>query len=86
MLIEMILLRAHNICLGRDIRQEGLRMTVYKGMGKHSSSQSVAMNFDRSAIGWAAWDLLDGPLLAQGHNLIELVLSWGIHPMYTGNP
>ena len=24
-------------------------MTVYKGIGKHSSSQSRAMNFDRSA-------------------------------------
>ena len=27
-----------------------LRMTVYKGKGKHSSSQSPAMNFDRSAV------------------------------------
>ena len=27
-----------------------LRMTVYKGIGKHSSSQSLAMNFDRSAV------------------------------------
>ena len=26
-----------------------LRMTVYKGIGKHSSSQSPTMNFDRSA-------------------------------------
>ena len=27
-----------------------LRMTVYKGIGKHSSSQSPAMNFDGSAV------------------------------------
>ena len=27
-----------------------LRMTVYKGLGKHSYSQSPAMNFDRSAV------------------------------------
>ena len=27
-----------------------LRMIVYKGIGKHSSSQSQAMNFDRSAV------------------------------------
>ena len=27
-----------------------LRMTVYKGIGKHSSSKSPAMNFDRSAV------------------------------------
>ena len=27
-----------------------LRMTVYKGVGKHSSSQSPAMNCDRSAV------------------------------------
>ena len=27
-----------------------LRMTVHMGIGKHSSSQSPAMNFDRSAI------------------------------------
>ena len=27
-----------------------LRMTVYKGVGEHSSSQSPAMNFDRSAV------------------------------------
>ena len=27
-----------------------LRMTVYKGIGEHSSSQSPAMNFDRSAV------------------------------------
>ena len=25
-------------------------MIVYKGIGKHSSSQSPAMNFDRSAV------------------------------------
>ena len=27
-----------------------LRITVYKGIGKHSSSQGPAMNFDRSAV------------------------------------
>ena len=27
-----------------------LRMTVYKGIGEHSSSQSPAMNFNRSAV------------------------------------
>ena len=27
-----------------------LRMTVYKGIGNHSSSQCPAMNFDRSAV------------------------------------
>ena len=27
-----------------------LRMTVYKGIGKHSSTQSPAINFDRSAV------------------------------------
>ena len=27
-----------------------LRKTVYKGVGEHSSSQSPAMSFDRSAI------------------------------------
>ena len=27
-----------------------LRMTVYKGIGRHSSSQSPVMNFDRSAV------------------------------------
>ena len=27
-----------------------LRMTVYKSIGKHSSSQSPAMNFDRSEV------------------------------------
>ena len=27
-----------------------LRMTVYKGIGKHSSSQSLAMDCDRSAV------------------------------------
>ena len=27
-----------------------LRMTVYKGIGKHSSSQSPAMNFDSSGV------------------------------------
>ena len=38
-------------------RQEGhwalvahLRMTVYKGIGEHSSSRSPAMNFDRLAV------------------------------------
>ena len=33
-----------------DKRVAHLRMTVYKGIGKHSSSQSPAMNFDRSAV------------------------------------
>ena len=27
-----------------------LKMTVYKGIGKHSFSQSPAMKFDRSAV------------------------------------
>ena len=27
-----------------------MRMTVYKGIGKHSSTQSPAINFDRSAV------------------------------------
>ena len=27
-----------------------LRKTIYKGIGKHSSSKSPAMNFDRSAV------------------------------------
>ena len=27
-----------------------LTMTVYKGIGEHSSSQSPAMNYDRSAV------------------------------------
>ena len=27
-----------------------LRMTVYKGIGEHSSSQSPAMSFDRSEV------------------------------------
>ena len=32
------------------LRVAHLRITVYKGIGKHSSSQSPAMNFDRSAV------------------------------------
>ena len=33
-----------------------LRMAVYKGIGKHSSSQSPDMNFDRSVV--SAWVML----------------------------
>ena len=34
----------NELCVSR------LRMIVYKGIGKYSSSQTPAMNFDRSAV------------------------------------
>ena len=39
-----------NYCKKREPWVAHLRMTVYKGIGKYSSSQSPAMNFDRSAV------------------------------------
>ena len=52
-------------------------MTVYKGIGEHTSSQSPAMNYDKSSISlrlnMGYVDIRGGAIFGrQGHNLNKL--------------